>query len=442
MRYEITLPEKFIERIAEILPKEELDSFLDSYKEERQYGLRFNPIKMDEETFLQACSDLELEKIPWAKEGYFYQPSTQPGKKVLHEAGAYYIQEPSAMAVVEMLDPKPGECILDLCAAPGGKSTQIGGRMMGQGLLVSNEIISSRCKILSQNIERMGISNCIVTNESSDKLAVIFPAFFDRIVVDAPCSGEGMFRKEPEALAQWSEENIALCAKRQEEILENAAGMLKPGGILVYSTCTFAREEDEECIEKFLAEHEAFTLLEMRRFWPHRHRGEGHFMAKLQKRGDCQPFQNAEKGMLGDKRLMKEVQEFLEKELAIPAAKLQGRLITFGEQVYLLPHGFDRMKGLKIERPGLHLASMKKNRLEPAHALAMASSLFSCEKKIEVSSKLAGAFIRGESLQIDNQEIKGWNVLTTNGCSIGFTKVSNGTLKNHYPKGLRKDVIF
>lgn len=441
MCYENVLPEKFIERISKILPKEELQAFLSSYKERRQYGLRFNPLKVDEENFLQVCSDLGLEKVPWAKEGFFYNPDTQPGKRVLHEAGAYYIQEPSAMAVVEMLDPKPGETILDLCAAPGGKSTQIGGRMLGIGVLVSNEIIPARCKILSQNIERMGISNCIVTNESPAQLANIFASYFDRIVVDAPCSGEGMFRKEPEALIQWSEDNVLLCADRQKDILESAAKMLKPGGILVYSTCTFAREEDEDCVASFLANHEEFELLDMRRFWPHKERGEGHFMAKLQKKGEMLALQSENKGIYGEKKLVKQVKEFLE-ELSIDTKILTGGLITFGDQIYIMPDGFDRTKGLKIERPGLHLATIKKNRLEPAHALAMASGLLSCERRIEISLEQARAFFKGETIQVEDLSLKGWIVLTTKGCAVGFAKANNGMLKNHYPKGLRKDVIL
>ena len=461
MCYEIELPEEFKRRMSKMLPEEELEAFFACYSRERKYGLRYNPLKIKQEAFLKECADFQLEKVAWAREGYYYNPTKQPGKHILHEAGAYYIQEPSAMAVVQLLDPKPGDRVLDLCAAPGGKSTQIAGRMEGRGLLVSNEIVPNRSKILSQNMERMGVANCVVTNESPAGLADVYPQFFDKIVVDAPCSGEGMFRKEPEALAQWSPDNVNLCAARQRDILQQAAKMLKPGGELVYSTCTFSKEENEDCIQDFLTVHTDFTLQKMQRIWPHKEPGEGHFMAKLTKRGLTEQVLENEmadfsKGkckyedthiLTGEKKLVKEISAFLQDELVLDIKRFSGMVHTFGEQVYLLPPGFNRMKGLKIERPGLHLATMKKNRLEPAHALAMAIKPFDCPKTIALTATQAAMFLRGESISMDNalskEEIhKGWCVVTYAGCSLGFTKVTGNTLKNHYPKGLRKDVIF
>lgn len=444
-----------------MLPEDELEAFFACYNRERLYGLRYNPLKIEREQFLTECAEFQLQKVDWAEEGYYYNPAMQPGKHILHEAGAYYIQEPSAMAVAQLLDPKPGDRVLDLCAAPGGKSTQIAGRMDGKGILVSNEIVPNRSKILSQNMERMGGANCVVTNESPAGLAGVYPQFFDKIVVDAPCSGEGMFRKEPEALAQWSPENVTLCAARQSEILQQAAGMLKPGGVLVYSTCTFSREENEDCIQDFLTNHTEFTLQEMHRIWPHKEPGEGHFMARLAKNGLTDPVSENEKMdftgekykkentcfLTGEKKLVKEVSSFLQDELMLDIKPFSGMIHTFGEQVYLLPPGFDRIKGLKIVRPGLHLATMKKNRLEPAHALAMAIKPYDCPKTIALSATQAVTFLRGESISMDTallkEEIhKGWCVVTYAGCSLGFTKVTGNILKNHYPKGLRKDVIF
>lgn len=261
------LPEEFCQRMQELL-EEEAREFFESFKEERAYGLRCNLLKFqsreDFQTNASNIENWELSPIPWCEEGYYYQPKNQPGKHPWHEAGAYYIQEPSAMSAVELLGAKPGEKICDLCAAPGGKTTQIAGKMQGKGLLVANEFYSARAKILSQNVERMGIANTVVLNESTESLAKGFVDFFDRILVDAPCSGEGMFRKDPQAAQEWSLENVALCAKRQRQILEHAAKMLRPGGVMVYATCTFAPLENEKCIAWFLKEHPEFSLEQVR----------------------------------------------------------------------------------------------------------------------------------------------------------------------------------
>ena len=244
------LPELFEEKMKGLLGAE-YEDFLAGYEKERHQALRVNPAKISAEEFAR-ISPFTLEPVPWAKNGFYYGTEDRPGRHPWHEAGVYYIQEPSAMSVAELAGVQPEDRVLDLCAAPGGKSTQLAAAMEGRGLLISNEIHPARAKILSSNIERMGILNAVVTNEAPERLAPHFPAFFDRIVVDAPCSGEGMFRKEEQAVSQWSQDNVDLCAKRQQDILEEAAKMLRPGGVLVYSTCTFAPEEDEESIVRFL----------------------------------------------------------------------------------------------------------------------------------------------------------------------------------------------
>ena len=247
----ITLPEAFKVRMRELLG-DEYDRFEASYEKERVQGLRFNSLKSEEgkeedweqgsvpklAALVEKRLGTELSPVLWAKEGYYYGAEARPGKHPYHEAGLYYIQEPSAMAVVELLDPRPGERVLDLCAAPGGKSSHIASRLKGQGFLLSNEIHPARARILSQNMERMGVKNGVVTNEEPGRLAEYFPEFFDRIVVDAPCSGEGMFRKDEEARSQWSPDHVKMCAARQGQILDQAARMIRPGGRLVYSTCT------------------------------------------------------------------------------------------------------------------------------------------------------------------------------------------------------------
>lgn len=458
----VRLPKDFTERMRRLLGKE-AEEFLKSYDMPRTYGLRRNLLKGEEDFFLQTIP-FTLEKISWAKEGYYYDPEEQPGRHVLHEIGAYYIQEPSAMAVVEILDPRPGEKILDLCAAPGGKSTQIAGRMGGAGLLLSNEIVPERARTLSRNIERMGVKNAVVCGEAPKALAMRFPSFFDRILVDAPCSGEGMFRKDETAVQEWSAAQVEVCAARQLSIMEEAAVMLKPGGVLVYSTCTFSPEENEGVISSFLKKHPEFLLekipekdgfLAARGDWilepaegidaavrlmPHRLRGEGHFAAKLRKEGSlC--------GMRGlpqeaDKRLCRQIQSFLEDELQLTKGFLErqeGSIIRFGEQICLLPDGIGELKGMKILRPGLQLAVEKKNRLEPAHALALALRPEECEKKLSMTSKEAERYLCGEGLTGADAP-KGFLLMVHDGYSVGFGKAAGGQIKNHYPKGLRKDV--
>ena len=246
------LPEAFLNRMKVQLGTE-YEAFLASLERPRAVALRFNPLKGD----VPALPFVQ-NPVPWEPQGFYYDPDSRPGLHVFHEAGVYYLQEASAMAPVTLLDPQPGERVCDLCAAPGGKTTQIAGRMLGEGFLLCNEINPKRAKILSRNIERMGVANALVTNEHPQVLASRFPGFFDRVLIDAPCSGEGMFRKEEAAVTDWSQETVEMCARRQAEILHSGAELVRPGGRLVYSTCTFAPEEDECAVEQFLKEHPDF----------------------------------------------------------------------------------------------------------------------------------------------------------------------------------------
>lgn len=441
MCYQIELPEEFKSRMKDMLPESVFQDFLDSYNKERSYGLRCNPLKWNKESFAEDMP-FSLKKVSWADEGYYYEAEEQPGKHVFHEMGAYYIQEPSAMSVVQKLDPKPGERVLDLCAAPGGKSTQIAGRLRGEGILVANEIVPNRSKILSQNIERMGVANCIVTNESPEHLAKFFPVFFDKIVVDAPCSGEGMFRKDPEALRQWSTQNVLACAKRQDMILEYADTMLRSGGTICYSTCTFSEEEDEGTVQRFLEKHSEYTVEEQERFWPHEVDGEGHFVVKLRKAGKIESEPYILENLKGDKKQIHELDKFFADELKLDFGQMKGEIASFGDQIYLVPMEAFRLKGMKVERPGLHIAVSKKGRFEPAHALGMAIDNYVCGKKTEVSLEQAAKFVSGESINIEDSALKGWCIPSVKGCSVGIAKATNGVLKNHYPKGLRRNVIF
>lgn len=476
-----------------LLDPREYDSFLKSYEQERHQALRVNTGKMKSDVFW-ALAPFHLRPVPWVKEGFYYEAADRPGKHPYHEAGLYYIQEPSAMSVAALAAAEPGERILDLCAAPGGKTTQLAAAMGGQGLLVSNEIHPARAKILAQNVERMGIPNALVTNESPASLVERFPAFFDRVIVDAPCSGEGMFRKEEQATIQWSPENVALCAERQSEILESAANMLRPGGRLVYSTCTFAPEENEGTIFAFLKKHPEFSveavpayegfdtghpewlpgweeevkeqgasgeqlqeqlqeqLRRTFRLWPHRLEGEGHFVAILKKAGSGNATCAVEKnnyskeekaskggkgrrdgGTLVDKTILAAYESFAKDTLL---CSLEGVPVLFGEQLYLMPEAIN-LKGLRVLRAGLHLGSVSKGRFEPAHALALALSKERVKRSLdfEADSPKIRAYLHGETLETEQE--KGWCLILADGFPLGWGKVSGGVVKNHYPKGLR-----
>lgn len=377
--------------------------------------------------------------------------------------GLYYIQEPSAMSAAALLAPKPGMRVLDLCAAPGGKSTQLATYLGDSGLLVSNEINTQRSRILSQNIERMGIKNAIVTNEDSFVLASHFPGFFNAIQVDAPCSGEGMFRKLPEAIEQWSMENVAICAARQKEILDNAAVMLKPGGTIVYSTCTFSKEENEDVIEYFLERHPDFTLEEMERFWPHKVDGEGHFVAKLVRRGGVDTGLKADRKTKKNKNSknrknetkpaltkenMKLLSEFLDETISEDMAAWikNSRLVMFGEQLYRLPDIEVDIKGLKVQRAGLHIGEFKKQRFEPSHSLALALKLNDAKNlvKLTCDNPQTIGFFNGQSVMLSDEQAaeckKGWALVCVDGYPAGWGKVNGAQVKNHYPKGLRNKI--
>lgn len=448
------LPEKFLDRMKEMLGSE-YEEFLASFEQDRYQALRLNALKKNrnekyateilaplEET--DGAGSLHLTKVPWAENGYYYESADQPGKHPYHEAGVYYIQEPSAMAPVPLLEVQPGERILDLCAAPGGKSTQIAAALQGEGLLVCNEIHPARAKILSENVERMGIRNACVTNETPRHLSEVFVEYFDRILVDAPCSGEGMFRKNEVACEEWSPENVELCASRQDEILDCAAKMLRAGGRLVYSTCTFAPQENEGSINRFVQRHPEFEILDSQRLWPHRVKGEGHFMAVLQKAGQVPEgyaplaLGGTEKG-LGLKELG-EFLEFAKENLNMDAEYLKAqKYLKFGDNIYLMPEDMPSVKGLKVLRPGLHVGTLKKNRFEPSHALALAISPREAVHTWDLSSTEAtiGAYLNGQTFPAEGE--KGWYLICVDGFSIGWGKLAGGIMKNHYPKGLRKN---
>ena len=428
------LPKAFLTRIQAQLG-EEYDAFLQALERPRAVALRFNPLK-GEAPALPFVGD----GVPWESQGYYYDPQARPGLHPYHEAGVYYLQEASAMAPVALLEPQPGEWVCDLCAAPGGKTTQIAGRMAHSGLLVCNEINPKRARILSRNIERMGVANALVLNEHPEKLADRLAGCFDRVLIDAPCSGEGMFRKEEAAVTDWSEETVQMCARRQAEILHSGAQLVRCGGRLVYSTCTFAPEEDELAVAAFLAEHPEFEaeVIETpwfvsvenggHRMWPHKLLGEGHFAAVLRKKGE----EAAEYTPVSGEKLPKEWSAFA-KELGIKLPA--GRAVLFGETLYWAPEGMPDIRKLKVLRPGLELGTVKKGRFEPAHGLALWLKDCANVQDYGADSAEMAKYIHGDVVP---STVKGWCLVTADGYSIGWGKGDGSVLKNHYPKGLRR----
>ncbi len=465
----VHLPTAFEVRMKSLL-QGEYSAFAKSYEHPSLHGLRVNSLKIDMGRFLE-IQPFSLKPIAWCPTGFTYPDGERPGKHPYHAAGLYYLQEPSAMSVAEAAEAKPGETVLDLCAAPGGKTTQLAAAMKGKGLLIANEIHPARVKALSENVERLGIPNAIVTNETPEKLAERFPQFFDRILVDAPCSGEGMFRKLPEALDDWSSEKVTECHLMQLDILEAAATMLKPGGTLVYSTCTFAPLENEQSIVRFLDAHPEFELVPLphpeffapgipewaepvkpelaltARLWPHRLAGEGHYIAKLRKRHSEESAERfsprkekkAKAGAAGRKEAIAAWRTFSAETVPAFAERLHddSAFLLFGEQLYYSPAPSLDLHGLKVVRAGLHLGTVKKNRFEPSHALALAADQTDAVRSCDFSPDDPDLprYLRGESLARDGSN--GWTLVTVDGYSLGWGKQADGQLKNHYPKGLR-----
>lgn len=497
----LTLPREFAERMRAMLG-EDFDAFCRSYAKDTHPSLRVNTLKLTAEE-LRGVASFMGEAVPWQKNGFYYTTDgdVRPGKHPLHEAGAYYIQEASAMLPGSLCPPKPGERVLDLCAAPGGKATQLAAALCGEGLLVANEIHPTRAGILSQNMERMGVRNCIVTNATPAELAVRFPAFFDKIVVDAPCSGEGMFRKEADAVTMWSPETVALCAERQGEILDEAAKMLREGGYLVYSTCTFAPAENEGAVMNFLSRHPEFevvpsgksAVIESRekglldggrpewvegggqypaalldqarntyRVFPHHCDGEGHFAALLRKSGESEALpltriDGKKKGRKPEKAnggkgkpnsdavAMGLFEDFCREVMGdVPEWVATTVPCLFGEKLYLVPAALrgetdpkEALKGLRVLRAGLCVGAVV--------GLDRGRGRFEPDHALALC---AGTGIRSFEVDYDAAcaylrgetipcDLRGWHTVRYCGLALGWGKASDGVMKNHYPKGLR-----
>lgn len=440
------LPVDFKKRMKQML-KDEYDDFEKSFSNEESFSaLRINSLKKMPQELFDIVSG--LERVKWCKNGYYVKKDIIDGNHPFHTAGLIYFQEPSAMSVVPFLGIEPGDYVLDLCAAPGGKATYAGEMLKGKGILVANEIIPKRSVVLSDNIERMGIKNALVTNENPKKLSEKFPGFFNKIIVDAPCSGEGMFRKEPRALSEWSIEHTKSCSLRQKLIMDSAIKMLSPGGKLIYSTCTFAPCENEGVADYVLSNYPDMRLIKIdapyfsdglgewvnssydmsftKRIFPHKNKGEGHFIALFKKDGEFKKNEIKEKIKDND-----DVRLFCEFEEKFLNTRFSGKFIKFGKNLYLLPENINIDK-IKVERAGLFLGKCKKGRFEPSHALALALSPE--EIKNTFQTKDIKKYLRGETLEGD---IEGWCCVTYMGINMGWAKGSGGILKNHFPKYMR-----
>lgn len=446
------LPNEYVARMKSLLG-EEYGAYEQALNTPPEKGFRVNTDKISLEEF-QTLDVFSRGKIPYVENG-FYLDYEKIGAHPYHHAGMIYVQEPAAMAPAECIDVVPDWIVLDLCAAPGGKSTQIKNKLGEDGVLVSNEIISSRCKILTGNVERLGLSNTVTTCMSSEKIAQIFPNTFDLIMVDAPCSGEGMFRKEEIAIQEWSHENVEKCAVRQSEILENAVKCLKSGGYVIYATCTFSVEENEKVVDAFLQKHPEFEIVPVkesvknhtddgiffhgclcenigfaRRFYPHKSKGEGQFMAVLHHKGE--PETVGRKFPRDIRKPDPAVLRFLDDTLV--DYKKECVRVYNGNPVYFTPD-FEVKDGTAFSC-GITIGEVRRNYLQPHHQFFMGmGKQFKRKIELERNGDLIQKYLHGESIPCDCEN--GWAVVTVDGCALGGAKVVDGIAKNHYPKGLR-----
>lgn len=469
------LPQSFLDSMKEILG-EDYEAFLAGFDGQRQYGLRVNTLKMNLEEF-ERIAPFHLKKVPWISNGYFYEAEDAPAKHPFYSAGLYYLQEPSAMTPASRLKVRPGERVLDLCAAPGGKATELGAALQGEGLLVANDINTARARALLRNLELFGISNSFVTNEPPHVLAERFPEFFHKIMVDAPCSGEGMFRKNPAVVDSWQEKGPEYFSKLQREIIVQAADMLLPGGMMFYSTCTFSPLENEKTITHLLKERPDMEVIPMedyegfaegltsyrgevfdescklcRRIWPHKMSGEGHFMALLHKKsGTQQQVQQtvSQSSIWWEKckGLNKEQKAAAEDFFSHVNIAYDGKRIDVrGDNLYYLPAPKYDGRGLHFLRNGLFMGEFKKKRFEPSQpfALALHAQDFDQVLDFPADDERLSRYLRGETLDVSDliageKKRKGWQLVMVAGHPLGFGKLVNNNLKNKYPAGWRKN---
>lgn len=449
------LPETYISSMKALLG-EEFEEYKRSLDEPRAYGLRVNTGKISTEEFLRK-TPFSLKPIPWVDNGFYYDPKEPVTRHPHYYAGLYYIQEPSAMVPASCLPIRPGDKVLDLCAAPGGKSTELSARLQGSGLLVANDVSRSRAQGLLKNLERFGAGNILVTSERPEDLLNYFPEYFDKILADAPCSGEGMFRKDPSMIKSWLEKGPESYLPIQREILDCAVQMLKPGGMLLYSTCTFDRREDEDQIAallkggelklKSLDHREMFRegfLPGTLRIYPQDVWGEGHFVALLQKKGGEETTAKSaeeDKEAAGTALLPAGFVSFAKEHLRGFPSGIGANFDLRQGKLYLLPKGLPKLRGLKFLRTGLYLGEEKKNRFEPSQALAMylKEGEFSPVLPLSSEDERVIRYLKGETIALSGEEerLAGLVLVLADGYPLGFGKAAKGTLKNKYNAGWR-----
>lgn len=456
------LPELFLNQMK-VLLGEEYNEFLKSCEEPSSHGLRINRLKVDKTAWECGLNPFSISPVPWTTNGYYYNSEEQPAKAPYYYAGLYYLQEPSAMAPAALLPVEPGDKVLDLCAAPGGKSTELGAKLGGNGLLVANDISSSRAKALLKNLELSGIPNILVTSEAPEKLAGALGMYFDKILVDAPCSGEGMFRRDPSLIRSWEERGPEYYVPVQRGILFQAVAMLKPGGLLLYSTCTFSPLEDEDNISWLLGEYPELSLVPLLlfegaapgiggepviRLFPHNIRGEGHFIALLAKAEGhagqrLTPLQESTKPVLNrrDWEKLKRETDFYSFFSLVKKAFDQHRLMIRKDQIYFLPEGFSDHWKLRYLRTGLLLGELKNNRFQPSQALAMAlkPDEFTVCFCLEAGDERVIRYLKGETIMLlpDEPDITGWCLVCIDRYPLGWAKGGGRSLKNKYYPGWR-----
>lgn len=436
--------EQFDTRMKSLL-KDEYDDFKKALLEKPVKGLYLNRNKKNVERVLE---EQYIEHHPIVENGYLYDENYHPGRSAYFLAGLYYIQEPSAMLVADALPIEPDDFVLDMCAAPGGKSCEIASRLTGEGVLIANDIEASRARILSENIERFGLDNTIVTNVDPMRFTKQFQEAFDKIVLDAPCSGEGMFRKLEQAVDTWSEDKVLECAHIQKNLLKGAYDMLKQGGMVIYSTCTYSYEENEAMVH-YAVDELGFELLplskshglcpgvdldEVVRCYPHHYRGEGHFIALLRKPGNSprkvvRPMKP--QVSQADLKVLKAFyQETLNK-------KVRAYIIENNGHLYAIKKNFPELKGIRVLRNGLYLGEVRKNRFIPSYSLALTLTKEDVKRSYDYScdSEEIKKYIHGETLEGTGN--KGFGVIFVDGYPLSFYKESN-QVKNLFPKGLRR----
>ncbi len=450
------LPLFYIQKMKELL-KYEFEDYIKTFENKAYSGIRVNTLKISPEEF-KNISSFNIKGVSWCKEGFYCDEEEKPSKSYLYSAGLYYIQEPSAMSAAEILPVKENDAVIDLCAAPGGKTTQIAAKLNGTGILFSNDISATRAKAIVKNIELFGVKNCVVLSDSPQKIAARFEGYFDCVLVDAPCGGEGMFRKNKDIIKNYNESMLDICKKSQKDILNSAAKLLKNGGHIVYSTCTFSPDEDEKVINDFLIDNDNFDIISIdkkygfdsgkpdwvkngdkrltkcARIWPHKMKGEGHFIALLNKKGIAdEMIYETEKN--SDEKFLKPVKDFVKSNLNVD---LNGIYKIINDMVYIIPPKMPKTDGFRVLRSGLLAGNIKRNGFEPSQALAMAL------KKEEVvnfadfdkNDERVKRYLKGETVEFESIK-NGWVLVCVEGFSLGWAKAQNGRLKNKYAIGWR-----